>query len=256
MTIFKVYPHKQGSASAKALANQLEGKVLKHVNSKFRPKLGNVVVNWGSSNIPDYAPATTLNPNVEVATCKLETFRALMNADVSTPRWTVNKDNSLQDAIAFEGWNYPIVCRTKLRGHSGDGIVIANTPEELVPAPLYTEYIKKQDEYRIHVVGDKVAYAQRKALKNGWENPNWQIRNLASGFVFVDTELEDIPKMALEEAVKAVQALSLDFGGVDVIWNAYKATAYVLEINTACGLEERSAQRYALAIREYVREKA
>lgn len=240
---FKIYPYKQGSRSAKALAEALGGKVLKHVGSRYRPKRGDVVINWGASNPPDLAPATTLNADVRVAQCKLATFTRFEQEGVSIPDFSTHKDGVQEGAL---GW--PVVCRTKLRGHSGDGIVIANKADELVDAPLYTKYIKKKDEYRVHVIRDQVFFIQRKARKLDVENPNWQVRNLEGGFVFIEEEAQNVPQDVLAQAVNAIEALDLDFGGVDVIWNEREQKAYVLEVNTACGLEERTADRYRQGI--------
>lgn len=252
MTNFRVYPYKQGSKSAKALANALGGKVLKHVGSKYRPRLGDVVINWGASAPPAYAPATTLNADVRVAQCKLATFDTLQAAGVRTPpHWTVKGGGDQ---------TFPVVCRTKLRGHSGDGIVIANNADELVEAPLYTKYIKKKDEYRVHVIRGDAFFVQRKARKLDHEQPNWLVRNLEGGFVFTEVEKKDpvlleinpnpfaCPDDVINQALAAIAALGLDFGGVDVIWNEKEGKAYVLEVNTACGLEERTADRYRQAI--------
>jgi len=250
-----VYPYKLGSRSAKALSVALGGKVLKHVGSKFRPRHGDVVVNWGASNVPDFGPATTLNADVSVAQCKLASFRALEEAEVSVPVFCT----TIEDAKLMK---FPVVCRTKLRGHSGDGIVIADTAEELVPAPLYTQYTKKKDEYRVHVTRKYAGHVdgepnflcdsffiQRKARKLEVENPNWQVRNLAGGFVFVEVEADEVPEAVLSAAEDTIEALNLTFGGVDVMWNEREGKAYVLECNTACGLEERTAAHYSDAIR-------
>lgn len=239
---YKVYPYKLGSASAKVLANSLEGKVLKHVGSKFRPKRGDVVINWGAGAVPDFLPATVLNKDVTDAQCKLRTFNKLKAAGVNIPPFCTEK----KDAEAF---NFPVVCRTKLRGHSGDGIVIAEKPEDLVQAPLYTQYVKKKDEYRVHVLRDKAFFIQRKARKLDVEEPNWKVRNLAGGFVFVEVGGEAVPQPVLDSAVRTITALGLDFGGVDVMWNDNEGKAYVLECNTACGLEERTAANYAEVLR-------
>ena len=263
---FKVYPYNQGSRSAKALAEALEGKVLKHVGSKYRPRRGDVVINWGASNLPDFAPATTLNSDVRNAQCKVASLKALHQAGVSVPDFVADGQNrfdpnrTAKDAAAAMG--FPVVCRTKLRGHSGDGIVVANTPEELVDAPLYTKYIKKKDEYRVHVVRDKhvpglglggplAFFVQRKARKLDVENPNWQVRNLEGGFVFVEVQVEDVPQDVIHQAERALEALDLDFGGVDVIFNDREQRAYVLEVNTACGLEPRTAEHYSRALLQY-----
>ena len=244
----KVYPYKQGSRGAKILAEALEGKVLKHVNSKYRPRVGDVVVNWGSSDVPRFAPATTLNADVSVALCKLKSLIAMDEAGVNVPKFWVDKNDASDSCEEGD----VVVCRTKLRGHSGDGIVIAENVEELVDAPLYTKYVKKKDEYRVHVMVDEAFFIQRKARKLDVENPNWRVRNLAGGFVFVETPAHEVPVEVVEQALKAIKALKLDFGGVDVIWNDKEKKAYVLECNTACGLEERTAAAYREALVRHI----
>ena len=242
---FKVYPYKQGSQSAKALADALKGKVLKVVGSSWNPRVGDIVVNWGSSNLPALPPATILNHSSAVrrAGNKLQALHDMREGDVQVPEyWTAYA------AILPEA--FPIVCRTLLTGHSGAGIVIANTPEEVVPAPLYTKYMKKKHEYRVHVFRDTAFFIQRKAKRVDAENPNWQVRNLAGGFVFIESP--DTPQAVIDQSIMAIAALGLDFGGVDVIWNDKTQQAYVLECNTACGLEERTALKYAEVIQNAV----
>jgi glutathione synthase/RimK-type ligase-like ATP-grasp enzyme len=254
MTKYRIYPYKQGSASAKKLAEALEGKVLKHAGSKYRPRLGDVVINCGSSALPVFAPATTLNTEVQVAQCKLATFKALSAAGVRIPDCFEGR----AAANAAPANVFPLVARTVLRGHSGAGIVICNNVEELVDAPLYTRYIKKKDEYRVHVFSNGGPddafpfFVQRKARKLDVENPNWQVRNLEGGFVFVEAPINEVPQDVLDQAENALIALGLDFGGVDVIWNEKEGKAFVLEVNTACGLEDRTADRYKQAIADFV----
>lgn len=245
MTCFKVYPYKQGSASAKLLSEGLGGRVLKVVGSRYKPKEGDVVLNWGAKDPPELAPALVLNRDVGVAQCKLASLRALSEAGIRVPPFWTNREDIPEGS-------FPIVCRTKLRGQGGDGIVIANTPDELVPAPLYTKYIKKKHEYRVHVLRGQAFFVQRKAKKVGVENPNWKVRNLAGGFVFVEEPLENVPGEVIVNAELAVGAVGIDFGGVDVIWNALEGKGYVLEINTACGLEPRTAVKYAEAVADYL----
>jgi glutathione synthase/RimK-type ligase-like ATP-grasp enzyme len=210
--------------------------------------LGDVVVNWGSAAPPVLAPATTLNADVRVAQCKLATFKALGATGVRIPDYWEGRA-AANDAPAN---SYPIVCRTVLRGHSGAGIVIAQNADELVDAQLYTKYIKKKDEYRVHVLKDKTFFIQRKARKLDNDNPNWLVRNLAGGFVFVEAPADEVPADVINQAVATVAALAIDFGGVDVIWNDREGKAYVLEVNTACGLEDRTADKYQQAFVDFV----
>jgi glutathione synthase/RimK-type ligase-like ATP-grasp enzyme len=235
---FKVYPYKQGSKSAKLLATILGGKVLKREGSSYNPKEGHVIINWGSSHVPSFGPATVLNKDVTVAHNKLTSFVKLKEGGVNVPEFWTDRNSIPSDC-------YPIVCRSILTGHSGDGITIAANQEALVSCPLYVKYIKKVSEYRVHVYNGNAFFIQRKAKKSGVTNPNWQVRNLEGGFAFVECDSSSVPPQVLEQSIMACQALGLDFGGVDVIWNANMSKAFVLEVNTACGLEERTANKYA-----------
>ena len=50
-------------------------------------------------------------------------------------------------------------------------------------------------------------------------------------------------------ALAAMVASGLDFGAVDVIWNSRRLEAYVLEINSAPGLQGQTVENYAAAFR-------
>lgn len=241
MRKFRIYSYNQGSRSAKALAEALGGRVLKHEGSKYKPREGDIVINWGAGDFKNFRPAAVLNPNVKIASCKLSSFQKFAENGVRAPRFWTDRNDIPNDA-------FPVMCRTKLRGHSGDGIVVANTRNELVPCQLYTEYVKKKDEYRVHILKGQAFFIQRKARKLDVAEPNWQIRNLDGGFVFVETALAEVPRDVITQATAAIPALGLDFGGVDVMWNEREERAYVLEVNTACGLEDRTAERYKDAL--------
>lgn len=254
MARFRIFPYKQGSRSAKMLALALQeigcnARVLRREGSTYNPSIGDVIVNWGSSSVPMWPGVDILNSTLTVAQCKLKSLTELKTHGVQIPNFLTDLQEA-KDYIQARDGNCTLVCRTKLRGHSGDGIVLANTADELVAAPLYTEYVKKKHEFRVHVVKTsantyQAFFVQRKAKKTGVENPNWQIRNLAGGFVFVECENDITPLSVIEQSLKAMKALDLDFGAVDVLWNAYESKAYVLEVNTACGLEHRTALKYA-----------
>jgi glutathione synthase/RimK-type ligase-like ATP-grasp enzyme len=63
---------------------------------------------------------------------------------------------------------------------------------------------------------------------------------------------EDVspPAEALDIAVKAVAALGLDFGAVDVAWNEHYNKCVVFEVNTAPGLYGHTLDVYVNAIKE------
>ncbi len=226
------------SRSARKLARALKGQRYK---SGDEIPFGRTVINWGDS---ECRLNSCLNPGsvVKDATNKRRCFEVLSAAGVPVPRFATGRGTVT--------WSGPTVVRHKLTGHSGEGIEIVERKEDLPDAPLYVEYIKKQDEYRIHVGRfdeiTRVIAEQRKArrLDVPLEHVNWKVRNHCNGFVFV-RETCDVPDSVRQAACRSVEALGLDFGAVDVIYNGKEKKAYVLEINTAPGLEGQTIQDYA-----------
>lgn len=248
--IFSHNPHSEG---AKLLAQALDVKRIKHGNSKFRGGVGKAVINWGAGTLPDQIEACQriINPPQAIrnASNKLTAFRAFEKAEVSIPQFFTTKEAAREYLEQNPGAS--VVCRTKLNGHSGEGIVIADSVPTLVDAQLYTAYVKKQEEYRYHVFMGAVVDIQRKARKRDVadEAVNWQVRNLDGGFIFAREGVVESP-VASEEALKAVAALGLDFGAVDIMWNQRENKYFVLEVNTAPGLAGTTLEGYAKRFKE------
>lgn len=250
--MFKVLPYRAGSRGARELADAVGGRVLRLQGSRYRPSPRDTVVNWGNTNPPDLAPARILNGRgIRDASNKLHFFRRIRDNNESeiTPAFWERPEDIPDDA-------FPVVCRTVLAGHSGEGIHIAADRMGLVRAPLYVKYVKKQDEYRVHVGIERrpdgntfaVIDVQQKRRRHDHDNPNFQIRNLQNGFIYA-REGVDPPECVLDVAKRALACTDLDFGAVDVIYNARERRAYVLEINTAPGITGTTVERY----RDYFR---
>ena len=244
----KLYPYKVGSESAKALSQALGIKRIKHEGKKLQVKGG--IINWGASQFKrDIAHDGVFNEpdRVAIAGNKLQTFKTL-DGYVPIPKWT----ESLDEANKWLAEGVVVVARTTVTGHSGEGIVIAEKAGDALPkAPLYTQYIPKKDEYRIHVVDGKCIFVQRKARKKEVpdEQVNWKIRNHGNGFIFAH-EGVDAPDVAKRSAIMAVDLLGLDFGAVDIIYNHKQDKWFVLEVNTAPGLEGTTLERYVEAFKK------
>ena len=246
----KLYPYNQASESAKALANALGIKRIKHEGGVLNIP-NQIVINWGCSNwTRPVVPKQILNVpgNVCVATNKLKSFNSL-KGHVSIPDFT----ESLEEAKKWLAEGVTVVERHKLTGHSGEGVRIVEPNQELQQAPLYVKYIPKIHEYRLHVFRDKVFFVQRKARKEDVPNEdvNWQVRNLKGGFIYANQNIE-VADRAKKQAIIAVKTLGLDFGAVDVIYNKRHDKSYVLEVNTACGLSGTTLDKYVEIFKEFV----
>lgn len=220
------------SRSARSLARALKGR---RISSQGDIHIGTsgTVINWGDSSCP-FKNAINKPDRVAVATNKLRCFNALATSGVSIPRFAARKD--------CVSWKGTTVVRHKLQGHSGDGIEIVEG-KDFPNAPLYVEYIKKSEEYRVHVIGDQVVLVQRKARRRDVpdERVDWKVRNHSNGFIFQRNEVS-CPESVTRSAIDAIRALSLDFGAVDLILG--KTKTYVLEINTAPGMEGSTVNDY------------
>lgn len=262
-------PYNIASKSAKALAEALGCKRVRHDSPTFTNQANHTIVNWGYGGDVDFIrePNRMLNHTNAVSRAgnKLLALRTMRQAGVCVPEFTT-------DEWTAQCWyvdNIKVVGRFKLRGHSGDGIVITDDhdyPEseggmDVIHmretrghvAPLYVKYIKKQDEYRYHVFRGQVIDIQQKRKRRDMDNDqvDYQVRSHHTGWVYCRDNVNT--RVGLDTmAINAVQCLGLDFGAVDIIWNEKAQRGYVLEVNTACGLEGRTVEIYADAIRRTV----
>jgi hypothetical protein len=217
-------------------------------NSRFVPKIHNIVINWGNSGQFHVGLAKCFNQNVGRAVNKLQTFHVLREAGVSVPTYVTTRAGA-GELFADNGI---VVCRTTLTGNSGKGIVIAKTPEELVDAPLYTRHARHKNEYRVHVAfGNVIDYSQKKKRSNAEESANILVRSHHNGWVFCRENVV-LPDAVKEQAIAAVSALGLDFGAVDVGHRVGDNLAVVFEVNTAPGIEGTTVDRYVNAFMEKI----
>lgn len=242
---YKIIPYRNYSRGVRQLADSLGGRIIRLRESTYVPdSQRDTTINWGNTNPPFIADLN--GRGISAASNKLKFFNLLRDENLTPRYWTRQED--IPDEI------YPIVCRTILSGHSGSGIVIANSRNELVPAPLYVEYKKKKDEYRVHVGrlnGQSIIISkQKKVRRQDAQDPNWQVRNHQNGFNYARLGVIP-PECVVDYAVRALFCTSLDFGAVDVIYNEKENRAYVLEVNTAPGLEGQTVSDYVDFFRNF-----
>lgn len=253
-----LFPYKMSSMSCKRLAHTLRdmgANVLRvYPNRHYRPRSNDLIVNWGNSKQPNWyeeVPSQVLNPTeyVGLACNKLTTLDLLGSAQVNIPIWMTDKTI----AKMWTDQGDKIFCRTKLSGHSGQGIIVATTPEEVVDAPLYTLQFPKTHEYRVHVFNGMVLDVQEKRKRAGTGGrASSLIWNHGNDFVYARAGVNP-PPTVLGAAVGAVEALGLDFGGVDVGYNQEDLTCAVFEVNTAVGLHGTTLKKYAEKLYELAR---
>lgn len=281
---FFVYPYKTGSASAKSIAAALHIPLLRREGSKFIGSPTKTIINWGAQDVTSAVAASrmlNLPIRLREASNKRTFFSNILEYNATAlPEFQIPIPTvffSYSDAYSYwqhmqsEGNGGTIVARTILNGHSGAGIHLLTTQQDWAafqgtPCNLFTVYIKKLSEYRLHftdfssltptVAGaPKLFFVQRKALKTDALNQinsvsAHKVRNLANGYVYVNEGGElDVPFAVTNAASNYLKynksKSKLNFGALDIIYVKKYNKAYVLEVNTAPGLSGLTINKYA-----------
>lgn len=272
---FIIMSHNNGEG-ARALADRLGCRLAAHSSDKAFPSGVRVAINFGCSpDHPTYSRALKsprlerlMNPvaAVHLASSKLASFQrfATYKRDRSNefnfPPFYTNRTEA-NYACLVDGKT--IVSRTIDRGSSGAGIRVL-TPEEaragqgLPEAGLYVEAIDKGREYRVHIGmtpsgSVRVIDVTRKIRRPEATGERGFVWNHDNDFMFVRDGVNPntIPADLLQQANCAIQALGLTFGAVDIVVPRRgrnpisRMPSYVLEVNTAPGMEGTTVERYA-----------
>lgn len=182
--------------------------------------------------------------NLRYGDCKDKLFQYQWFAANGIPSFPFT--TSIEEAKEWAASGKVVVARTLTRASEGKGIVIAETPEQVPKAPVYTLYMKKKKEFRVHVFQDKVVAVLEKRKRKGVEHDT-RIRNSANGYVFCRQDVTE-PEGIRELAIKAAKVNSSDFSGVDIGYNEKLNQLFVIEVNSAPGMEATTVINYADAV--------
>lgn len=256
---------RRGSDSARALSTELGGLRLRNFDGMrfwrkgkhIKFEKNDCIVAWGDA-LPDIPNVHILNgaetPN------KFDTAQKFVNSGIPTivtymP--TSREITSRNFYASMIGQNY----LPRMNNHIGGN--------DLLNPPLRPDFWvlknKINAEYRIHSFGGKSIRAGIKKIREGYTfsdaevaaNPNLKrasdwIRSYDGGWRIVYDGFKS-NEAVREIAAKAVQALGLTFGAVDIA-KLSEGKYIVLEVNRAPGLEGNSVTRYAEAIKEWANE--
>lgn len=258
------YSYNQKSRGARFLSAALGVNRIRLVGSAFVGHPEKLVIIWGNpEKIPEEVQKCKLlnAPSVTEACVNKLKFFALLNKDGKTriPRFTTD----VETALSWIAEGSSVVGRAKLEGMGGDGISFFEKEDGVndvwMGSKMFVEYIKKKHEYRVHVMFGRIVDVQKKVLRKAHEDGtpidpkevDFRVRNLANGFVFQRQDIQ-IPPDVKAQALNAFHTSKLDFGAFDIIYNSAQEKAYVLEVNTAPGLEGQTIDNYAAAFKDYI----
>lgn len=197
-----------------------------------------------SENIGVYCTAS--GQGILDASRKFVTHQVISSAGVRTPKTVLFSSprdfKFLTDLVGGVGGDNKVVCKIT-RGSQGIGVCILETPlaastmletfsKKKIPL-LLQEFIETADtdsekfDIRLIVVGKKVVSSMKRYSVKGDFRSNYSKSKNAEKY----TPTKEQVKMA----VKAAQALGLDFAGVDIAVDVKTGNNYVIEVNSNPG---------------------
>ena len=242
MTRFVIYPAKISNEEAHFLKDDFIKKGHKSLIAKregvYSPKAGDIVIDWGYSRPANWdakareKAALFLNRPEYIlnAANKLFAYELLRECGVRTLSFAGSKP-------VVEKWlanGHKVIGRKTLTGKKAEGAILIKGEDTIPECLLYTKFVPSTNEFRVYVLADGVFDAIEKRHANG-TNDSGAIKSEDNGWVFCRQNV-NLPPQCVGLAVLAVESLGLDFGGVDVLWDANKGRATVLEVNTAPGI--------------------
>lgn len=245
------FPYHMRNSASRVLARRLNDTWRVYPDRNYRHRDDHLVINWGNGSLPRWYEPNRKWLNhpeyVSRAINKKTAFQRFNAADIPCPEWTVTPEV----AQAWHREGHFVVGRQSTTSFGGRGIVLYDPKEpfdSLPPCRLYTKHLRHKDEYRVHVFRGKVIDFQKKK-KRRETDVDYKIRSWDNGWVFC-REGVTLPDEVADVAIDAVMALGLDFGGVDVAHRVKEDVGYVLEVNTAPGIEGTTLLSYQWAIED------
>lgn len=176
---------------------------------------------------------------------KLNTHVKLLEHGFKVPKIFLTKEE-------IEETDLPIIRRNARHSRASD-IKIITSMDNFIKGSYYAELIPSVEEFRFHIMFNSCVRISKKVPKKKQKKTSDIIRSSTTGWTFIDSfkhnvELENL---AIEECLKALTFLRLDFGACDVIINKENGLPYLLEVNTCPRLGSYGREVY---VKEFLNE--
>lgn len=188
----------------------------------------NDIINWGNSIFHDEKFFRLNSPSsVSIASNKTKARRVLQSAGVIVPRTWFHGDINI---------DFPVIARPS-HHHAGKHFFVLNNLQQLRELQLkvdttdwyFSAIFNKTHEYRVHCAHGKILMISDKPLLAGELRANHAVVEDA----WRALKWSEFNPLVCEESLKAIEAVGLDYGAVDTMYNAETNSVAICEINTS-----------------------
>jgi len=189
----------------------------------------NVLIRWNDAQTELNAPFEINTADmVRLMNNKIETRRILIENNISVPKTYFSKDEAKNEILNGQV-NFPLIGR---RTHHSQGrhMKIIYSKKDLrrdASSTYWSEYVPKDREFRVFVFFGYILGICEK-IPSDPEVIAWN--NSVGNGIFETMKRENFPPDVALLALKAVHALNVDFGAVDIM--SCGDNHYVLELNS------------------------
>ena len=211
------------------------------------------IINYGTRLLD--AVHAKLNKNL--ITEKFKALSILKEAGINVPQfwWIPTARVSIVDLLNWvKRLRFPLLAR-RTRHFKGKDIIFLRSRFSLrkrlrrvLKRQTLVEYIPKQLEFRVHVLGDEAPIISQKVPSENSRRPHPHVWTSDRGWTLVD--YEGIHTEALKQlGIKTLKALHYDFGAID-IGLSRNNQFFVFEVNSAPRLSKQRRKIYAQYFRQ------
>jgi len=209
----------------------------------------NIFLRYGNSHTSDFIQEDSdINPKnlIHICSNKYKFSELMLKNGLFAPKFSQN----------FSEITFPCVIRSTLTGYGGEGIIMVKNKEDLIDkyrvGYWWTPFIFMVSEFRVHIANGNIIKLFKKVPKEDYVE-EMPIRNLSSCHYSLQNTDGKFGK--LKELVTKMTEIFGEkyFMALDVGWVLDKKDYFILEGNSAPGLNEFTANTYAQNILEMIK---
>jgi len=221
----------------------------KGLNRKEKYNEEDILIRYGVDSYPSFDKffgvilnrATCIRANLN----KLKTALLLNNHGINTPRIYLRKDN-------IE--TFPVLRRRRNHSRGKDIIFIENSIAlKNVSGDFFSQFLESDREYKCHVFRNECIRLSLKVPNDEGLSVNNIVRSYDNGWRLSDiyTHSPREERKAINESIKAVKYLGLDFGCTDVLIDK-SGKVWILEVNTCPRLNRFGREIYTRTFYDFL----